>query len=162
MEEKRKEEEEEAVPVGVLDDAPVDPLLQDLEVGQAGGLGEVEAQLLGLRVARVVEGPLVQEAQRGAAHALAFVHRRRCGGGGGVIFIKQGERSQEVVVFWKEEEIKTGFMHVLMGLLDFKLTCVCVCMYIYKYIYIHTHTQVFCVNLYIYTHKTLYVVLHTT
>ena len=34
-------------PVRVFDDAPVDPLLQDFEVGDAGGFGEVQAQLLG-------------------------------------------------------------------------------------------------------------------
>lgn len=69
-----------ALPVRVVDDAPVDPLLQNLEVGHAGGLGEVQAQLLRLAVARVVDTPVVKKAQGRAPDTLAFIYRGGCKG----------------------------------------------------------------------------------
>lgn len=48
-----------APPVRVLDDAPVDPLLQDFKVWDTGGFGEIETQLLSLAVTCVVEGSVM-------------------------------------------------------------------------------------------------------
>lgn len=50
-------------PVRILDDAPVDPFLQDFKVRDAGCFGEVETQLLSLAVPCVVKGSVVEEAQ---------------------------------------------------------------------------------------------------
>lgn len=67
------------VPVGILDDAPVDPFLQDFKVRDAGCFSEVEAQLLSLAVPRVVEGSVMKKTQSRPTHTLSFIHRRRWG-----------------------------------------------------------------------------------
>lgn len=67
-----------AEPVRILDDAPVDPLLQDLKVRDAGCFGEVQTQLLSLTVTGVIEGSVMEKAQRGPSHTLSFVHGGRC------------------------------------------------------------------------------------
>ena len=74
------EEPPPSPPVRVIDDPPVNPLLQDLKVGRAGSLGQVEAELLCLAVTRVVEAPVVQEAQGGSPDTFAFIHRGGCEG----------------------------------------------------------------------------------
>lgn len=65
-------------PVRVLDDAPVDPLLQYFKVRDAGCFSEVETQLLSLAVAGVVEGSVMKKTQCRPAHTFSFVHRGRC------------------------------------------------------------------------------------
>lgn len=51
----------QTAPVRVLDDAPVDPLLQYFKVRDAGCFGEVETQLLSLAVSGVVEGSIMKK-----------------------------------------------------------------------------------------------------
>lgn len=68
-------------PVWILDDASVNPLLQDFKVRDTGRFSEVEAQLLSLAVTCVVEGPVMEEAQGCSTHTLSFVHRGRCENG---------------------------------------------------------------------------------
>lgn len=65
------------VPVRILDDASVDPLLQYFKVRDAGCFGEVETQLLSLAVAGEVEGSIVKETQCRPTRTLSFVHRGR-------------------------------------------------------------------------------------
>lgn len=62
------------LPVWVVNNAPVDPLLQDLKVGCTGRLGQIEAQFLCLAVPCVVEAPIMEKAQRQSAHTLTFIH----------------------------------------------------------------------------------------
>lgn len=64
----------EAEPVRILDDASVDPLLQDLKVWDTGCFGEVETQLLSLAVTSVVESPVMEKAQCGPTHTFSFVN----------------------------------------------------------------------------------------
>lgn len=70
-----------ALPVRVIDYPSIDPLFQNLKVRHTGSLGEVQAQLLCLAVARVVEAPVVEKAQGGPPDTLAFIHRGGCQGG---------------------------------------------------------------------------------
>lgn len=72
----------QAPPVWVLNDAPVDPLLQDFKVWDTGCLCEIETQLLSLAVTCVVEGPVMKKTQCRPAHTLSFVHGGRCLKGG--------------------------------------------------------------------------------
>lgn len=67
-----------SVPVWILDDAPVDPLLKDFKIRDTGGFSEVETQLLSLAVTGVVKGSIVKETQCRPAHTLSFVHRGCC------------------------------------------------------------------------------------
>lgn len=53
----------EIIPVRILDDAPVDPFLQDFKVRDAGCFSEVETQLLSLTVPCVIKGSVVEETQ---------------------------------------------------------------------------------------------------
>lgn len=76
-------------PVWIFDDAPVDPLLQDFKVRDAGCFSEVETQLLGLAVTGVVEGSIVKKTQRRPAHTLPFVHRGRCKNNGSSRFTSE-------------------------------------------------------------------------
>lgn len=69
----------QSLPVWVVNDASVDPLLQDLKVRSAGRLGQIEAQLLRLAVPCVVEAPIMEKAQRRPANTLAFIHGGGCG-----------------------------------------------------------------------------------
>ncbi len=66
------------VPVRILDDAPVDPLLQDFEVRDTGCFGEVQAELLSLAVTREVEGSVMKKTQSRPTHTLSFIHRGCC------------------------------------------------------------------------------------
>lgn len=63
------------IPVWIIDDASIDPLLQDLKVRDTGSLGQVEAQLLGLAVPCVVERLVMEQAESRPSCALTFVNR---------------------------------------------------------------------------------------
>lgn len=64
----------DSVPVWILNDAPVDPLLQDFKVRDAGCFSQIQTQLLGLAVTSVVEGSVMEKAQRRPTHTLSFVY----------------------------------------------------------------------------------------
>lgn len=82
----------QAPPIWVLNDAPVDPLLQDFKVWDTGCLCEIETQLLSLAVACVVEGSVVKKTQRRPAHTLSFVHGGRC---------SRSKKIRNIFVFFK-------------------------------------------------------------
>lgn len=64
-----------SLPVWIINDASIYPLFQDFKVRHAGCLGQIQAQLLGLAVPRVIESLVMEQAQGWSSHALTLIHR---------------------------------------------------------------------------------------